>query len=200
MFNSQETIKAYQLAQESIEVITRYDIESFEEIDVKLRYYHSMKGAGQKEEHTANTDSEYSAAMQKIAESTEAIRALYKLQKDIERSETVLTATLSFLEKYKKENAFWLEKDALYEVLSLVHNNDYWPLWKSDLGIVGAILFAMLYKLPSFYPLSNQAANILFQYLPYVVTIIILIIISIFNKRNADAPKDLGITYFRENR
>lgn len=73
-------------------------------------------------------------------------------------------------------------------------------LWKSDLGIVGAILFAMLYKLPSFYPLSNQAANILFQYLPYVVTIIILIIISIFNKRNADAPKDLGITYFRENR
>ena len=36
-------------------------------------------------------------------------------------------------EKYKKENAFWLEKDSLYEVLSLEYNNDYWPLWQSDL-------------------------------------------------------------------
>ena len=36
-------------------------------------------------------------------------------------------------EKYKKENAFWLEKDSLYEVLSLEYNNDYWPLWTSDL-------------------------------------------------------------------
>lgn len=36
-------------------------------------------------------------------------------------------------EKFKKENSFWLEKDSLYEVLSLEHGNDYWPLWKSDL-------------------------------------------------------------------
>ncbi len=35
-------------------------------------------------------------------------------------------------EKYKKENAFWLEKDALYEVLTIENNNDYWPLWKSE--------------------------------------------------------------------
>ena len=36
-------------------------------------------------------------------------------------------------EKFEKENAFWLEKDSLYEALSIEHNNDYWPLWKSDL-------------------------------------------------------------------
>ena len=36
-------------------------------------------------------------------------------------------------EKYKKENAFWLEKDALYEVLSIENANDYWPLWKSEI-------------------------------------------------------------------
>ena len=36
-------------------------------------------------------------------------------------------------EKFKKENSFWLEKDSLYEVLSLEYNNDYWPLWNSDL-------------------------------------------------------------------
>lgn len=73
-------------------------------------------------------------------------------------------------------------------------------LWQTDLCVVGAIVFAMLYKLPSFYPLPNQAANILFQYLPYLVTIVILVLVSIFNKRNFAAPKDLGITYFRENR
>jgi len=36
------------------------------------------------------------------------------------------------LETYKRENSFWLEKDALYEALSIENNNDYWPLWQSD--------------------------------------------------------------------
>lgn len=35
-------------------------------------------------------------------------------------------------EDYKKENSFWLEKDGLYSALSIEHNNDYWPLWKSE--------------------------------------------------------------------
>ena len=34
-------------------------------------------------------------------------------------------------EIYKRKNSFWLEKDALYEALSIEHNNDYWPLWQS---------------------------------------------------------------------
>lgn len=36
-------------------------------------------------------------------------------------------------EKYKSENKFWLDKDALYEALSIEHENDYWPLWKSEM-------------------------------------------------------------------
>ncbi len=36
-------------------------------------------------------------------------------------------------EKFKSENKFWLEKDALYEALSIEHNNDYWLLWESEL-------------------------------------------------------------------
>lgn len=32
-------------------------------------------------------------------------------------------------EKFKKENDFWLSKDALYEALVIENNNDYWPLW-----------------------------------------------------------------------
>lgn len=35
-------------------------------------------------------------------------------------------------EKYKRENSFWLDKDALYEALSIENNNDYWPLWASN--------------------------------------------------------------------
>lgn len=36
-------------------------------------------------------------------------------------------------EKFKLENKFWLEKDALYEALSIENNNDYWHLWVSDI-------------------------------------------------------------------
>lgn len=34
-------------------------------------------------------------------------------------------------EVYKRENSDWLDKDALYEALSIEHSNDYWPMWKS---------------------------------------------------------------------
>ncbi|MBQ2645168.1 4-alpha-glucanotransferase [bacterium] len=36
------------------------------------------------------------------------------------------------LEKYKKDNVFWLEKDAIYEALSIENGNDYWPIWKNE--------------------------------------------------------------------
>ena len=35
-------------------------------------------------------------------------------------------------EIYKHENSSWLDKDALYQALSVEHGNDYWPLWKSE--------------------------------------------------------------------
>lgn len=37
------------------------------------------------------------------------------------------------LKNYTSKNQFWLEKDALYEALSVEHNNDYWPMWKSEI-------------------------------------------------------------------
>lgn len=36
-------------------------------------------------------------------------------------------------ESYKIENDYWLDKDSLYEALSLEHGNDYWPLWNSEI-------------------------------------------------------------------
>lgn len=35
-------------------------------------------------------------------------------------------------ESYKLENDSWLDKDSLYEALSIEHGNDYWPLWNSE--------------------------------------------------------------------
>lgn len=35
-------------------------------------------------------------------------------------------------EHFKRENDFWLDKDSLYEALSVEYNNDYWPLWTSE--------------------------------------------------------------------
>ena len=35
-------------------------------------------------------------------------------------------------EKYKKDNASWLEKDALYEALTIENGNDYWPVWENE--------------------------------------------------------------------
>lgn len=34
-------------------------------------------------------------------------------------------------EQYKKENDSWLSKDSLYEALSIEHDTDFWPKWKS---------------------------------------------------------------------
>lgn len=35
-------------------------------------------------------------------------------------------------EEYKDENDSWLDKDSLYEALSIEHGTDYWPNWKSE--------------------------------------------------------------------
>ena len=35
-------------------------------------------------------------------------------------------------EKFKKENASWLDKDAVYEALTIEHDNDYWPNWTCE--------------------------------------------------------------------
>lgn len=35
-------------------------------------------------------------------------------------------------EVFKRANDEWLDKDSLYEALSLEHGNDYWPMWNSE--------------------------------------------------------------------
>ena len=36
-------------------------------------------------------------------------------------------------DEYKRLNNRWLDRDSIYEALSIEHKNDYWPLWQSDI-------------------------------------------------------------------
>ncbi len=36
-------------------------------------------------------------------------------------------------DEYKHMNNRWLDRDSIYEALSIEHQNDYWPLWQSEI-------------------------------------------------------------------
>ena len=75
-------------------------------------------------------------------------------------------------------------------------------IWNTGFAVLGSFIFAFFYKLPI--PLSNfiknEAISPLFDKLPYLITIIVLIVISAFKKRETQPPSALGLTYFREDR
>ena len=77
--------------------------------------------------------------------------------------------------------------------------------WKPLNAIWGAYLFGMLYWLYQFLPSLlgiTMASHItdLVQMLPYVVTIIVLIVVSMRKKKENQPPAHLGLAYFREER
>ncbi|MDO4740104.1 MAG: ABC transporter permease [Eubacteriales bacterium] len=71
--------------------------------------------------------------------------------------------------------------------------------WKPGHAIWGSILFGGLYMLYTRLPIAN-ATQEFFKMLPYIVTIIVLIITSFRKKREDQPPASLGIAYFREER
>ena len=72
-------------------------------------------------------------------------------------------------------------------------------VWRPKLGILGSYIFGGLYILYSFVNIGF-AEQELFKMLPYVVTIVVLIITSIREKRESHPPASLGLSYFREER
>ena len=70
-------------------------------------------------------------------------------------------------------------------------------MWRPSLSIVGSILFGLLYIIPSY---IGTIPKVLFDMLPYAVTILVLIITSIKDKKENQPPAGLGIPYFREER
>ena len=77
--------------------------------------------------------------------------------------------------------------------------------WKPLNAIWGAYLFGMLYWLYMFLPdvLGIHVASYmtdLIQMVPYVVTILVLIVASFRKKKEYQPPASLGLSYFREER
>ena len=77
--------------------------------------------------------------------------------------------------------------------------------WKPLNAIWGAYLFGMLYWLYMFLPdvLGIHVASYmtdLIQMVPYVVTILVLIVASFRKKKENQSPASLGLSYFREER
>ena len=77
--------------------------------------------------------------------------------------------------------------------------------WKPLNAIWGAYLFGMLYWLYAFLPKLMGITNVdrkssLYQMIPYIVTIFVLVIVSLRRKREYQPPASLGLAYFREER
>lgn len=73
-------------------------------------------------------------------------------------------------------------------------------LWKPTNAIWGSFLFGGLYILYIYLPGLTRATQELCKMLPYVVTIIVLIMTSKRNKPENQPPASLGTAYFREER
>ncbi len=75
-------------------------------------------------------------------------------------------------------------------------------VWRPNTGIFGSLIFGGLYILYTFVqiPGFGVGEQELFKMLPYVVTIIVLVVTSIREKRESQPPQSLGLPYFREER
>ena len=74
-------------------------------------------------------------------------------------------------------------------------------MWRPAVSIPASILFGGLYILYIFIPTgTNLAVKELYKMFPYLVTIIVLIIVSLKKSRENQPPEHLGLSYFREER
>ena len=72
-------------------------------------------------------------------------------------------------------------------------------MWNTEIGIGGSFLFSFLYIFPKYLNVSGPDKKII-ELIPYIATVAILVLTSIFSKRLGKAPAGLGLSYFREDR
>jgi len=72
--------------------------------------------------------------------------------------------------------------------------------WKPRRLIWGAYLFGMLSWLYLYIPGLTRRSMELFKALPYLVTVIVLVVVSLRRRRENQPPAGLGLPYFREER
>ena len=74
-------------------------------------------------------------------------------------------------------------------------------VWRPNVGVLASFLFGGLYILHMYIPSGmNLDVKELYKMLPYVGTIIVLIISSLRNQRDKQPPQSRGLPYFREDR
>ena len=73
-------------------------------------------------------------------------------------------------------------------------------LWKPNISIIGSYLFGALYIAAFVFGNISFSEREILKMLPYVITIIVLIVTSMMNKKEHQPPQSLGLNYFREDR
>ena len=72
--------------------------------------------------------------------------------------------------------------------------------WRSMNAIWGSYLFGLLFWVYQYIPGLARKDMELYKMLPYLVTIVVLIVISLRKKKENQPPEHLGLAYFREER
>ena len=72
-------------------------------------------------------------------------------------------------------------------------------IWRPNLSILGSIAFGGLYIVYLYVPGALRVQE-LYKMIPYIVTIIVLIMVSVRKKKENQGPAALGLSYFREER
>ena len=73
-------------------------------------------------------------------------------------------------------------------------------VWKPNMSIFGSILFGGLFIVHNYIQNLGVSIQEIFKMLPYVVTILVLVFVSMRNRRENQPPASLGLAYFREDR
>ena len=73
-------------------------------------------------------------------------------------------------------------------------------IWDAKKAILGSFLFGALYILYMYIPGLSRNVQELFKMSQYVVTILVLIITSMRDKKEDQPPEHLGLSFFREER
>ena len=75
-------------------------------------------------------------------------------------------------------------------------------IWRPNVSILASILFGGLYIINIYLPTpgGQMAIKELYKMLPYLITLVVLIVVSLRKKREDQPPASLGLSYFREER
>ncbi len=129
---------------------------------------------------------------------------LYKYVATVVGSGIAALGGLCYVMDYSGSREGYLSVEALgWLAVALV----IFSLWRPHISIFCSAVFGALFVAGSFIPglvpiafLQTMEASPLLKMLPYVVTVIVLVVTSIRDKKENQPPASLGVPYFREER